>query len=118
MNTPYIEIQNRMSVFSAHILSLIDPLKGAHIPASTIDQLVRSGTSVGANYAEARGAESHADFLHKLQVALKECREAKYWLGVLREKPTLPQRLITELYTECDQFCAILYCSLVTARNG
>jgi len=118
MNDTYLEIQTRMINFGAEILQLINPLKDAGVPGSVIDQLVRSGTSVGANYAEARSAESHPDFLHKLRLALKECREAKFFLGVLRQNPKAPQRTITKLFGESDQFCAILYCSVVTAGEG
>ena len=118
MSASYLEIQSRMSTFGAAILTLIDPLKEASIPASIIDQLVRSGTSVGANYAEARGAESRADFLHKLQLSLKECREAKYFLDVLRQNPNTPQRTLTMLLGESDEFCAILYSSLMTAKSA
>jgi four helix bundle protein len=107
-----------MSLFGTNTLKLIAPLKEAGIPASIVDQLVRSSTSVGANFGEARGAESRADFLHKLQVALKECREAKHWLHILREMPIAPQRTITGLVNECDQLCAILYRSVVTAKEN
>jgi four helix bundle protein len=106
-----------MSYFGASILQLITPLKKAGIPSSVIDQLVRSATSVGANFGEARGAESHADFAHKLQVALKECREAKHWLGTLQYMPLIPKRTLTALVSECDQLCAILYYSVVTAKR-
>ena len=85
MGSPYLEIQARMSLFGAAMIKLIAPLKDAGIPASVIDQLVRSATSIGANFGEARGAESRKDFVHKLQIALKECREAKHWL-LLRER--------------------------------
>ena len=107
-----------MSRFGAAMLKLVVPLKEAGIPASIVDQLVRSATSVGANFGEARGAESRADFTHKLQVALKESREAKHWLETLREVPVAPQRTVTALLGECDQLCAILYCSVVTAKKA
>jgi four helix bundle protein len=107
MGSIYLQIQSRMSRFGAAALAFITPLKEVGIPASVIDQLVRSATSVGANYGEARGAESRADFLHKLQVSLKECREAKHWLEVLRETPVAPQRTVTALLG-----------SVLLARNG
>ncbi len=118
MESRYLETQSRMSRFGAAVLTLVPALKKASVPASIIDQLVRSATSVGANFAEARGAESRKDFLHKLQTALKECREAKHWLTILQENPLVPQRTVTGLWSECDQLCAILYCSVVTARKG
>ena len=117
MDNQYHAVQSRFSAFGSEILKLVDLLKKAGIPASVIDQLVRSGTGVGANYAEARGAESPADFLHKLQLALKECREAKHWLEVLRGTEEVPRRSVTTLLKESDEFCAILYSSLVTAKQ-
>jgi len=114
-----------MSRFGADSLKFIPALKQAQLPASVIDQFIRASTAVGANFAEARAAESRADFLHKLRVALKECRETKHWLEILREIPSLPQRTVTTLFSECDQRCAILYASIVTSsgktrqpRNG
>jgi four helix bundle protein len=107
-----------MSRFGAAMIKLITPLKKAGIPASVVDQLVRSATSVGANYGEARGAESRKDFVHKLQIALKECREAKHWLATLQETPAAPQRTMAAYYGECDQLCAILYTSLLTAKRA
>jgi four helix bundle protein len=111
----YHEIQTRMTRFGADILKLNKPLKDAGLPFANIDQLTRSGTSVGANFAEARGAESRADFVHKLQVSLKECREAKHWLEIFKQIPMAPQRSVTSLASECDQLCAILYVSVVRA---
>jgi four helix bundle protein len=117
MQSTYLEIQSRMSHFGANVVKLIPALKVAGLPGSNIDQLVRSATSVGANYAEARGAESRADFIHKLQMGLKECREAKHWLDIVRQMPEAPQRTATLLLGECDELCAILYCSVVTAKR-
>jgi len=106
-----------MSRFGAAALDLTPSLKESGVPASVVDQFVRSATSIGANYAEARGAESRADFVHKLQTSLKEGRETKHWLDVFRHRPRMPQRLVTTLLGECDQLCAILYCSVVTAKT-
>ena len=117
MESPYLKIQSRRSSFGSAMVNLIPKLKEAGIPASVVDQLVRSATSVGANYQEARGGESKADFLHKLQVALKECREAKHWLYVLMEIPAGPHRTVSILRGECDQLCAILYSSVITAKS-
>ena len=83
MNTTYSLTQTRFSLFGSEVLKILPMLKEGGIPASLVDQFMRSAASVGANYAEARGAESTADFLHKLQIALKECREAKHWLIIL-----------------------------------
>jgi four helix bundle protein len=59
------------------------------------DELLRASTSVGANYEEAQGAESKADFNHKLQIALKEMRESRYWLCLISEATLLRQSAST-----------------------
>jgi four helix bundle protein len=117
VNASYLQVQLRMSRFGADTVKFIEPLKNCGIPGFIIDQLARSATSVGANFAEARGAESRKDFIHKLQLALKECREAKHWLTILQERPLAPQRSVTSLLGECDQLCAILYTSVITAKQ-
>jgi len=63
------------------------------------DQLLRSGTAVGANYEEARAAESGSDFVHKLQLALKELRESYYWLSLLAKAETLSRRRLSQSRT-------------------
>jgi len=117
MNTTYSLTQTRFSLFGSEVLKILPMLKEGGIPASLVDQFMRSAASVGANYAEARGAESTADFLHKLQIALKECREAKHWLIMFKETPTVPQRAMAMLLGECDALCGILYQSVKTTRE-
>jgi four helix bundle protein len=87
---------------------------GKHIA----DQLLRSGTSIGANVHEARGAESRADFIHKMQVALKEARETCYWLTLAQKSGLVKGNLGDVLVNECDQLAAILARSAMTARKN
>ena len=81
------------------------------------DQLLRSGTSVGANYEEAQGAESKADFTHKLQIALKELRESRYWLRLLAVSATIPPHRLEEIIDEATQLRAILSKAVATAKE-
>jgi four helix bundle protein len=81
------------------------------------DQLLRSGTSVGANYEEAQGAESKGDFAHKLQIALKEVRESNYWLRLLAKAGTLPPERLTELIDESTPLRAMLSKAAATAKG-
>ncbi len=81
-------------------------------------QLVRSGTSGGANYEEARGAESRADFIHKLCIACKEVRETLYWLRLARGAGVAPKDLAERALDEADQLVAILTASILTARRN
>ena len=81
------------------------------------DQLLRSATSAGANYEEARGAESKVDFAHKLQVALKEMRESNYWLRLLIRSGKVSPEIMAELLDESNQLRAILSKSVATAKG-
>src|SRR5215470_3232524 len=72
------------------------------------DQLFRSGTSVGANFEEAPAAESKDDFVHRLQIALKELRESNYWLRLLAEAGKLPKPCLEPLLDESNQLVAML----------
>jgi four helix bundle protein len=82
------------------------------------DQLLRSATAVGANYEEARGAESADDFIHKLQVALKELRESNYWLRLISKAGILPTKRLSEILDESTQLRAMLSKAVVTAKSN
>ncbi len=89
---------------------------GRHVAA----QLVRAGTSAGANYEEARAAESRADFVHKVRVATKEMREAGFWLRVVHRSGLVTASRRAELEStlqEANELTAILNASARTARE-
>src|SRR5262245_41375795 len=91
---------------------------GRHVAS----QLIRSGTAGGAHYAEARGAESRADFVHKLKLAAKEVRESQYWLALVASstslaKPTSEAHLRALLH-EATELTAILMSSAATASRS
>jgi four helix bundle protein len=71
-------------------------------------QLLRAGTSIGANYREANRAESRNDFIHKIGVAEKEAAETIYWLEICRDTKLGPEKQIAELLNEAGQLLAIL----------
>ena len=79
-------------------------------------QLVRCGTSPAPNYAEARAAESPADFVHKLAVVLKELRESSIWLRIIIRAELLPQHRLAELLDEDEQLSKITAKSILTAK--
>ncbi len=81
-------------------------------------QVLRSGTSAGANYREARGAESRADFAHKLQIVVKELRETDYWLSLAREAELLPAARLAPLLEECSELIAMSVRSVVTTKTN
>jgi len=106
----------RLLDYGAEIVALAEDLPrtltGRHIG----DQLLRSATSVGANYEEAQAAESRADFVHKLQIALKEIRESHYWLRILARATALPPEQLATLVDESTQLRAILSKAVATAK--
>jgi len=80
-------------------------------------QLLRSGTSIGANVAESKGAISKADYSAKVSIAYKECLEAKFWLRLLRRTNYLTQERFEELFNHADELGRILYSTLRTTRG-
>ena len=90
-------------------------LAGRHIAS----QLLRCATSAGANYEEARAAESTVDFVHKLRIAAKEAREAAYWVQLAHRGELLSREaaLLEHCWSEASQLCAILVTSARTAKE-
>jgi len=81
-------------------------------------QILRSGTSIGANVAEANQAQSKADFVHKLSVALKEAVETEYWLNLLRDSEFLSQEQAESMLSDCLELIRILTASIRTSKEG
>ncbi len=79
-------------------------------------QLVRSGTSIGANISEANGAISPQDFSSKISIAYKESLETKYWLSLLKETEFITERVCSSLYLDADELSKILFSILRTTR--
>jgi len=80
-------------------------------------QLLRAASSAGANYEEACGAESRADFTHKLQISLKELREARYWLRLMARSRLAPDTILTPMVGEADILARMVGKSIVTAKS-
>ena len=79
-------------------------------------QLLRSGTSIGANIAEANGAISKSDFSAKMSIAYKECLETKYWLTLLKDTGYMEQKAFESIYQDADEIAKILFSILKTTR--
>ena len=112
------DLEGRLIEFAVRIIKLSGGLPrtpaGKHIAV----QIMRSGTSPAPNYGEARGAESHADFVHKLGIVLKELNETAIWLRVIDKSQMLRRELLTEILKENTELCKIFTISLKTARRG
>ena len=81
-------------------------------------QILRSGTSIGANIAEGNQAQSKADFVHKLSIAHKEAFETEYWLCLLRDGEFITEKQAESIIVDCQELQKILTTSIKTAKNN
>jgi four helix bundle protein len=110
------DLADRLLEFAARIGKVVDALPNTRLGRHIAGQLVRSGTAPAPNYAEACGAESRRDFAHKLSIALKELRESRCWLQLIMKSELLEEQRLFEILGECEQLCAIVAKSIVTAK--
>ncbi len=106
----------RLLDFAARIGKVVDALPETKLGRHIASQLVRSGTSPAPNYAEACGAESRRDFVHKLSIALKELRESHCWLLLIVKANLLPEERMSDLAQECMELMNIVAKSIVTTK--
>ncbi len=99
------------------IILLCENLHTAHTPSPLINQLIRSGTSVGANIHEAQYAQGKADFISKLEIALKEANETEYWLELLFGTGYLKADTYESMQQECGAIRRMLISSCRTAKG-
>lgn len=111
------EMSNRLWQFAARVGKVVDALPDSRLGRHVASQLVRSGTSSAPNYDEGCAAESRADFVHKLGVALKEMKETRGWLRFTTMASLLREKQVAPLLDECDQLGKILGRSIVTAKG-
>ena len=111
------DLSERLLIYAVRIITIVESLPNTIVGRRIGDRLLRSGTSPGANYEEAQGAESHTDFTHKLQISLKEMRESNYWLRVLNRAEILPPNRLEDLIDESNQLKKILSKSVATAKG-
>jgi len=110
------ELEERLIDFAVRIVNLSASLPKTPAGKHISGQILRSGTSPAPNYGEARGAESHADFVHKVRIVLKELNETKIWLRVIERSQLLRKELMADIVAENEQLCRIFTASLRTAR--
>ena len=113
--TPEI-LEDRLIDFAVRIIPLANRLSTTFAGKHIAGQILRSGTSAAPNYGEARSAESRADFVHELRIAVKELNETSIWLRIIVRSSLLKPRLLLGLSGECDELKHILGASLRTAR--
>src|SRR6266536_92687 len=115
--TKAIELEERLVDFAVRIIRLTAHLPQTPAGKHIAGQILRSGTSPAPNYGEARGAESHADFVHKLGIVLKELNETSIWLRIIDRSQLLRKELIKDIIGENTELCRIFTSSLKTARG-
>lgn len=103
--------------FSLRIIKLHLYLKEKKVDNALSLQLLRSGTSIGANVEEAMGGSSKKDFTQKLRIAYREARESKYWLRLLKHSELLEPQLAGSLIIDCDEILRILTAILNSLKH-
>ena len=112
-----IDIDVRTFNFALNVLDVVDNIPNNNSGQVIARQLARSGTSIGANVEESRAGESRLDFIHKLNIALKEARETHYWLRIVRDKKLVSTDRLVALVQEAEEIKKILGASVRTAKT-
>jgi four helix bundle protein len=108
-------LQVRLVSHASRILDISSKLPKTQQANHVSRQVMRSGTAAAANYAEARGAESRSDFIHKLRIVLKELNETAVWLQLIAENAMLPAEKMRSIIAENEELCRIIAASIKTA---
>jgi four helix bundle protein len=116
--SPADKLEERLTHFAVRIVRLSGSLPRTSAGKHIAGQILRSGTSPAPNYGEARGAESHADFVHKLRIVLKELNETAIWLRIIERGRIVQTELLADVMQENKDLCRIFTASLKTARNA
>ena len=101
--------------FAVKVIKMCDGIKGHY---SLVNQLERSSTSIGANIHEANYAASKADFINKFQIALKECYETDYWLGLFKDTHMITEEEYKDMFAKCSKIRKLLIASITTAKEN
>ena len=112
------DLEDRLIEFASAVIDLTEQLPDTYSAVHLGKQLVRSGTSAALNYAEAQAAESRADFIHKIKVALKELKESFVCLKILKKKQYLDVSNSGFALKEANELISILVTSVKTARKN
>jgi four helix bundle protein len=112
------DLRERTFQFARRIVRLCSKLPSSTVSSVFRNQLLRSGTSVGANYREARRGRSKAEFLSKAGECLRELDESLYWIELIQAEKLLPSEMLKELLDETHQLIAIFVSLLKTGRSN
>lgn len=109
---------NKSKDFAVEVVLICRKVKEKKAESVLVNQLLRSGTSVGANIHESKYAQSKADFIAKMQIALKECYETEYWLELLFRTECLSNEEYKQLNSECGSIRRMLISSINTVKSN
>ena len=109
-------LRNKSKEFAKSIVFLCRKMKQNGVEGALINQLLRCGTSVGANIHEAQYAQGTKDFISKFEIALKECHETEYWLELLHETGYIPEDQYKPLQNDCGSIRRMLIASINTTK--
>jgi four helix bundle protein len=109
-------LEGRLIDFAVRIIKLSARLPKNAAGRHVAGQILRSRTSPAPNYGEARGAESPADFTHKLRIVLKELNETSIWLRIIHRSELIKSQLLSDIIRETSELCKIFASSLKTAK--
>lgn len=112
------EMKNRTKQFALRVIRLVESLPSNKTAGVIGKQLLRSGTSVGANYRAACRAKSTADFISKLAIVEEECDESMYWIELLVENNLMKKELVENLLDEANQIPAIIVSTIKTSKEN
>ena len=110
-------LRDKSKSFAKNIVLLCRKMKSNHIESALINQLLRSGTSIGANIHEAQYAQGTKDFISKFEIALKECNESEYWLELLYETNSITSQEFERHQNDCITLRRMLVSSVKTLKN-
>lgn len=109
---------NKAKDFAVEIIFLCRSIKETARESVMTNQLLRSGTSIGANIHESKYAHSKADFIAKMQIALKECYESEYWLELLNRTGYIPDNNYKVILNHCGAIRRMLISSINTSKEN
>lgn len=110
-------LRDKSKAYAKDIVFLCRKLKQNKVEAALINQLLRSGTSVGANIHEAQYAQGTKDFISKFEIALKECNESEYWLELLFETNSIAEEDFKKFQSDCIEIRRMLVSTVTTLKN-
>ncbi|HEY0459034.1 MAG TPA: four helix bundle protein [Pyrinomonadaceae bacterium] len=111
-------LKDKSYKFALRIIKLYKHLAEENKEYVLSKQVLRSGTSIGANITEGNQAQSKSDFIHKLSIALKEAFETEYWLCLLRDSEYITEKQAESLLIDCQEVQKILTASIKTAKSS